>query len=349
MDDERRFGMAHDHHAHQHGAHGDLGHNHAPTRFGHVFAVAVALNVLVVLAELGFGYLANSLALMADAAHNFSDVVGLLLAWGAAWLATYRPTARRTYGYRRASILATLGNATLLLVATGGIIVEAIGRLHRPEQVSTGIVIWVAVIGIVVNGATALLFMRDRHRDMNIKGAFLHMAGDAGISFGVVIAAVLTMWTGWLWLDPVVSFGIALAVLLGGWGLARDAMNLALDAVPGGINQDDVRSYLRSLPGVSEVHDLHIWAMSTAETALTAHLVRPGAGLDDRLLHDTARELAQRFGIGHATLQIEAGREDQACRLADECPPLRRLLKASRQSPPNARPPNLSIDFQYLP
>jgi cobalt-zinc-cadmium efflux system protein len=314
--------MAHDHLAHGHGAHGDLGHTHAPTRFDHVFAVAVALNVLVVLAELGFGYLANSLALMADAAHNFSDVVGLLLAWGAAWLGGYRPTARRTYGYRRASILAALGNAALLLVATGGILVEAIGRLHRPAQVSTGIVIWVAIIGIVVNGATALLFMRDRHRDMNIKGVFLHMAGDAGISLGVVIAAVLTRWTGWLWLDPVASFGIALAVLLSGWGLARDAMNLALDAVPGGINQDDVRSYLRSLPGVSEVHDLHIWAMSTTETALTAHLVRPGAVLDDRLLHDTARELAQRFGIGHATLQIEAGHVDQACRLADECPPV---------------------------
>jgi cobalt-zinc-cadmium efflux system protein len=310
--------MPHDHHAH---GHGDLGHSHAPTRFDHAFAIAVALNVLVVLAELGFGYLANSLALMADSAHNFSDVVGLLLAWGASWLGTYRPTARHTYGYRRASILAALGNAALLMVATGGIIVEAISRLHRPAQVSTGIVLWVAVIGIVVNGATALLFMRGRHRDMNIKGAFLHMAGDAGISFGVVIAAILTMWTGWLWFDPVVSFAIGLAVLLGGWGLARDAMNLALDAVPGGINQDDVRSYLQSLPGVSEVHHLHIWAMSTTETALTAHLVRPGANLDDRLLHDTARELAQRFGIGHATLQIEAGRLDQACRLADECPP----------------------------
>ena len=313
--------MAHDHHGHGHLAHGDLGYSHALARFDRVFAVAVALNILVVLAELGFGYLANSLALMADSAHNFSDVVGLLLAWGAMWLGTYRPTARHTYGYRRASILAALGNAALLLVATGGILFEAIGRLRRPEQVATGIVLWVAVIGIVVNGITALLFMRDQRQDMNIKGAFLHMAGDAGISVGVVIAALLTMWTGWLWFDPVVSFAIGIAVLLGGWGLARDAMNLALDAVPGGINQDEVRAYLRTLPGVSEVHDLHIWAMSTTETALTAHLVRPGASLDDRLLYDTARELARRFGIGHATLQIEAGRADQACRLADECPP----------------------------
>jgi cobalt-zinc-cadmium efflux system protein len=313
--------MAHDHHAHGLLALGDLGHSHASARFDRVFAIAVALNILVVLAELGFGYLANSLALMADSAHNFSDVVGLLLAWGATWLATYRPTARHTYGYRRASILAALGNAALLLVATGGILFEAIGRLHRPEQVATGIVLWVAVVGIVINGTTALLFMRDQHKDMNIKGAFLHMAGDAGISLGVVIAALLTMWTGWLWFDPVISFAIGIAVLLGGWGLARDAMNLALDAVPGGINQDEVRAYLGSLPGVSEVHDLHIWAMSTTETALTAHLVRPGASLDDLLLHDTARELAHRFGIGHATLQIEAGRADQACRLADECPP----------------------------
>jgi cobalt-zinc-cadmium efflux system protein len=313
--------MAHEHHAHGHLAHGELDHSHAPARFDRIFAVAVALNILVVLAELGFGYLANSLALMADSAHNFSDVVGLLLAWGATWLGTYRPTARHTYGYRRASILAALGNAALLLVATGGILFEAIGRLHRPEQVAIGIVLWVAVIGIVVNATTALLFMRDQHKDMNIKGAFLHMAGDAGISLGVVVAALLTMWTGWLWFDPVVSFAIGIAVLLGGWGLARDAINLVLDAVPGGINQDEVRAYLRSLPGVSEVHDLHIWAMSTTETALTAHLVRPGASLDDLLLHDAARELARRFGIGHATLQIEAGRADQACRLADECPP----------------------------
>jgi cobalt-zinc-cadmium efflux system protein len=322
---ELTFGMAHDHQAHDHqahgnNAHGDLGGSHSPSRFDGAFAVAVALNVFVVLAELGFGYLANSLALMADAAHNFSDVVGLLLAWGAAWLGKSRPTARHTYGYRRASILAALANATLLLVATGGILVEAIGRLHRPEPVSAGIVIWVAAIGIVVNGTAALLFMRDRHRDMNINGAFLHMAADTGISFGVVIAAVLTMWTGWFWFDPVVSFAIAFAVLLSGWELARDATNLALDAVPGGISQDDVRAYLRSLPGVSEVHDLHIWPMSTTETALTAHLVRPGASLDDRLLHDTARELARRFGIGHATLQVEAGPADHACRLADKCP-----------------------------
>lgn len=310
--------MAHDHHTQGHHPHGEVGHSHAPANFNRRFAIAVALNLFVVVAQLAFGYLANSLALMADSAHNFSDVVSLLLAWGAVWLGTYQPTARHTYGYRRASILAALGNAALLLVATGGIIVEAIGRLHRPEQVSTGIVISVAAIGILVNGATALLFMRERHRDMNIKSAFLHMAGDAGISAGVVVAAALTKWTGWFWLDPAVSLAIALAVLLGGWRLARDAVNLALDAVPPAIDRDEVRAYLQSLPGVSEVHDLHIWAMSTTETALTAHLVRPGAGLDDQLLHDAAHGLAYRFGIGHVTLQVEAGGGDHACRLAPE-------------------------------
>lgn len=308
--------MTHD--AHGHHAHGNHGHSHAPANFNLAFAVAAALNIVIVVAQLVFGYLANSLALMADAAHNFSDVVGLLLAWGAAWLGTYRPTARHTYGLRRASILAALGNAALLLMATGGIIIEAIGRLHRPAPVSTGIVIFVAALGILVNGATALLFVRGRHSDLNIRGAFLHMAGDAGISFGVVVAAALTMWTGWLWLDPTVSLVIALAVMVSSWRLARDAINLALDAVPPAIDGDAVLSYLRSLPGVSEVHDLHIWAMSTTDTALTAHLVRPGASLDDQLLHDAAHELARRFGIGHTTLQVEAGRPEHACRLAPE-------------------------------
>jgi cobalt-zinc-cadmium efflux system protein len=206
------------------------------------------------------------------------------------------------------------GNVALLLVATGGIIVEAIGRLHRAEPVSTRIDIWVAAIGIVVNGATALLFMRDRHSDMNIKGAFLPGTADAGISFGVVIAAVLTMWTGWFWLDPVVSFAIAFAVLFSGWGSRGSRCGSRRDQ-PGRCPGLSAQS-----SWVSEVHDLHIWAMSITETALTAHRVRPGAGLDDRLLRDTARELAKRFGIGHATLHVEAGPADHACRLADESP-----------------------------
>jgi cobalt-zinc-cadmium efflux system protein len=300
------------HHDHQHGA----AHSHAPSIFDSAFAIGVGLNIVIVFAELGFGYLAHSLALMADAAHNLSDVIGLLLAWGGTWLARRLPTADRTYGYRRASILAALGNAGLLLIATGGIVVEAIRRFADPQPIETGTVIWVATLGIAINGAVALMFMRGRHHDLNIKGAFLHMAGDAAISLGVVIAALLIMQTGWLWLDPAISLGIALAVLLTGWGLARDSANLALDAVPEGIDLREVETWLRGLPGVAEVHDLHIWAMSTTETALTAHLVRPDAALDDHFLMHACEALQRQFKIHHATLQIEAGDEAHPCRLS---------------------------------
>ena len=300
------------HHDHHHGH----GHSHAPAGFDRAFAIGVGLNVVIVFAELVFGYFANSLALMADAAHNFSDVIGLLLAWGASWLARRRPTSGRTYGYRRASILAALSNAGLLLIATGGIVVEAIRRFADPEPIETGTVIWVATLGIVINGAVALMFMRGRHQDLNIKGAFLHMAGDAAISLGVVIAAFLIMRTDWLWLDPAISLGIALTVLLAGWGLARDSANLALDAVPEGIDPLEIESWLGGLPGVAEVHDLHIWAMSTTETALTAHLIRPGATLDDHFLMQTCETLQRRFKIHHATLQVEAGDAAHPCRLA---------------------------------
>jgi cobalt-zinc-cadmium efflux system protein len=303
-------------HAHHHDHDHDHSHSHAPANFDNAFAIGVGLNIVIVCAELGFGYLANSLALMADAAHNFSDVIGLLLAWGATWLTRRSPSSGRTYGYRRASILAALGNAGLLLLATGGIIVEALRRLADPQPIETSTVIWVATLGIVINGGVALMFMRGRHDDLNIKGAFLHMAGDAAISLGVVIAAVLIMRTGWLWLDPAISLGIALAVLLTGWGLARDSANLALDAVPEGIDLHEVDAYLRGLPGVAEVHDLHIWAMSTTETALTAHLVRPDAALDDHFLMHACEQLQHRFKIHHATLQIETGDEAHPCRLA---------------------------------
>jgi cobalt-zinc-cadmium efflux system protein len=303
-------------HAHHHDHDHDHSHSHAPANFDNAFAIGVGLNIVIVCAELGFGYLANSLALMADAAHNFSDVIGLLLAWGATWLTRRSPSSGRTYGYRRASILAALGNAGLLLLATGGIIVEALRRLADPQPIETSTVIWVATLGIVINGVVALMFMRGRHDDLNIKGAFLHMAGDAAISLGVVIAAVLIMRTGWLWLDPAISLGIALAVLLTGWGLARDSANLALDAVPEGIDLHEVDAYLRGLPGVAEVHDLHIWAMSTTETALTAHLVRPDAALDDHFLMHACEQLQHRFKIHHATLQIETGDEAHPCRLA---------------------------------
>jgi cobalt-zinc-cadmium efflux system protein len=306
---------SHDHAGHDHGGHDHRGHghNHVPDSFGFAFAVGAGLNTVFVIAELVFGYAANSLALISDAVHNLSDVMALLLAWGAAWLAQKRPTDTHTYGYRRASILAALFNAGLLLVAVGGIAVEAIDRLRAPAAVAGWTVVWVAALGILINGGTALLFVRGRHDDLNIRGAYLHMAADAAVSFGVVIAALLIMATGWLWIDPAISLCIAAVVLLTGWELARDSVNLALDAVPKGIELGEVQRYLSALDGVVEVHDLHIWAMSTSETALTAHLVRP-TGHDDAFLHHVCEELSHRFRIHHATLQVEISAE--TCRLA---------------------------------
>jgi cobalt-zinc-cadmium efflux system protein len=307
--------MVHHHdHSHAHGhSHSRAAHSHTSDDFGFAFAVGIALNTLIVVAELVFGYAANSLALIADAAHNFSDVVALLLAWGAAWLARKQPTQQHTYGYRRASILAALINAGLLLIAVGGIAAEGIRRLFEPAAVAGSTVIWVATLGIVVNGVTALLFMHGRHGDLNIRGAYLHMAADAGVSLGVVVAALVIMLTGWLWVDPAISLCIAAAVLASGWSLAKDSVNLALDGVPKGIDLVKVRAYLGALDGVTEVHDLHIWAMSTNETALTAHLVRPG-GSDDSFLQNVCDQLSHRFNIRHATLQVEAGSD--ACKLA---------------------------------
>jgi len=306
--------MAHDHHHYDHShAHDHAGHSHAPADFGWAFAIGASLNTVFVIAEIAFGYAANSLALVSDAVHNLSDVFALLLAWGAAWLAGRPPTDKHTYGYRRASILAALINAGLLLVAVGGIAVEALNRLREPAAVAGWTVVWVAALGILINGGTALLFMRGRHGDLNIRGAYLHMAADAAVSFGVVIAAVLIMATGWLWIDPAISLVIAGVVLVSGWGLMRDSVNLALDAVPRGIELAEVRDYLGTLEGVTEVHDLHIWAMSTHETALTVHLVRPG-GHDDAFLHHVCAGLSHRFKIHHATLQVEISSE--ACKLA---------------------------------
>ena len=306
--------MAHQHHHHDHAhAHGHAGHSHAPDNFGFAFAIGIVLNAGFVAAEVIFGYAANSLALISDAVHNFSDVIALLLAWAAVWLARKRPTQQHTYGYRRASILAALINAGLLLIAVGGIAVEAINRIREPADVAGWTVVLVATLGIVVNGGTALLFMRGRHGDLNIRGAYLHMAADAGVSLGVVVAAFAIMLTGWQWVDPAISLCIAAVVLASGWGLARDSVNLALDGVPKGIELADVKDYLGQLQGVTEVHDLHIWAMSTNETALTAHLVRPG-GYEDSFLHGVCEELSHRFKIHHATLQIEAGSD--VCKLA---------------------------------
>src|SRR5512140_1035177 len=236
------------HHDHDHShVHSHAGHSHASDNFGVAFAVGIALNTLFVVAELVFGYAANSLALISDAVHNFSDVIALLLAWAAGWLARQRPTEQHTYGYRRASILAALVNAGLLLIAVGAIAVEAVNRIREPAEVAGLTVILVAALGVVVNGATALLFMRGRHGDLNVRGAYLHMAADAGVSLGVVAAALVIMATGWLWLDPATSLVIAVVVFWSGWGLARDSVSLALDGVPRGIDLADVKTYLADL------------------------------------------------------------------------------------------------------
>lgn len=306
---------SHDHRDHDHGGHG---HSHAPADFGRAFALGTALNVGFVVLQVVFGLLAHSLALLADAGHNLGDVLGLLLAWWASHLVKTRPTERRTYGLGRSSVLAALANAIFLLVAVGGITWEAVRRFRDPAPVAGGTVMWVAGAGIVINAATALLFLRGREHDLNIRGAFLHMAADALVSAGVVVAGAVILWTGWQWLDPVTSLIINAVVVWGTWGLLRDATNLALDAVPPGIDMAAVRRYLQELPGVREVHDLHVWGLSTTQTALTAHLVRPDAGTDDALLAHICTDLREKFGIAHATIQTEHGDAAHPCRLADE-------------------------------
>jgi cobalt-zinc-cadmium efflux system protein len=274
----------HDHdHSHNHG-HRHHGHDHGPTSYNRAFLIGIALNTAFVAVEVVYGFLANSLALLADAGHNLGDVLGLLAAWMAASMVKRRPSARYTYGMRRTSILASLGNAMLLLVASGAIVLEAVQRLGAPQAVGETTVIWVALAGIVVNGASALGFMAGRKRDLNIRAAFTHLAADALIALGVVLSGLAILATGWQWLDPVVSIAIALVIVVGTWSLLRDSVNLALDAVPAHVDRDGIVLYLRELPGVTEVHDLHIWAMSTTDIALTAHLVRPAANLP----HDTA-------------------------------------------------------------
>jgi len=297
----------HDHHGHSHDHHhgGHHGHSHAPASFGRAFAAGIALNFGFVLAEIGFGFAANSTALLADAGHNLSDVLGLAVAWIAAVLSRRPPTPRLTYGLRNTSILAALLNAMMLLIASGAIVLEAVQRLFEPEPVATLTVIVVATIGIVVNGATAWLFAAGRDSDLNIRGAYLHMAADAAISAGVVVAAGAIMLTGWLWLDPLTSLVIVGIIVVGTWGLLRESTAMTLAAVPSGIDPAAVRAFLSARPGVASIHDLHIWPMSTTETALTAHLVTPAGHPGDDFLAETCRELARRFGIGHATLQIE--------------------------------------------
>lgn len=300
---------------HDHGRdHGHARHHHAPADFGAAFAVGAALNTGFVAAQVVCGLAAHSMALLADAVHNAGDVLALFLAWGAASLGRRAPSPSRTYGWGRGSIMAALVNAAVLLIGIGAIAIEAARRFAEPAPVATGIVIWVGLAGIAVNGVTAWMFSRG-HEDLNIRTTFLHMAGDAAVSLGVVVAAVLIQLTGWLWLDPLTSLGIVAVIGIGTWGVLRDASLLAMDAVPPGIPHADVASYLRDLPGVIEVHDLHIWALSTTETALTAHLVHADPSPPEHLLLVACRELEARFRIGHTTLQLETLHLAEACRL----------------------------------
>ena len=309
----------HDHHDHGHDHHGHgHGHVHAPKDFGRAFLIGILLNGGFVAAEAVYGIKGNSVALLADAGHNLSDVLGLLLAWGATALAGRAPTGRHTYGLRSTSILAALANAALLLLVTGGIAWEAIGRFRTPEASEGWTVIVVAAIGVVINLATALSFMSGRKGDLNVRAAFAHMAADAAISLGVVVAGIVIVRTGWLWLDPAASLVISVLVIVGTWGLLRDSVNLALHGVPEGVELAKVRAYLASVAGVSEVHDLHVWGLSTTETALTAHLVMPAGYPGDAVRHQICTELRSRFGIDHATVQVELGDTDHPCELAPD-------------------------------
>ena len=289
------------------------GHSHSPTNYGRAFAIGIALNLVFVIFEAIYGRLAHSLALVADAGHNLSDVLGLVLAWGAMLLARRRPTPERTYGFRRSSIFAALINAAVLLISVGAIAWEAIGRLNRPYFVDEATVIWVASIGILINAGTALMFLSGRKGDMNIRAAFQHMAADAVISLGVVVTGIVMLETGWLWLDPAVSLVIVVLIVYSTWDLLRDSFNLALDAVPAGIDMSAVREYLSGLPTCVDVHDLHVWGMSTTEAALTAHVVMKQTVVDDALLARAAQELHEKFGIEHTTLQVEFGDPTYPC------------------------------------
>lgn len=288
---------------HDHGS----GHAHAPADFGRAFLIGIMLNLGFVAIEATYGILANSVALLADAGHNLSDVLGLVAAWAAATLAKRAASATYTHGLRRTTILAALFNAVFLLVAVGAIAFEAIGRLRAPEPVATSTVMAVATVGIVVNGITAWMFARGRKGDINIRGAFLHMAADAVVSAGVVVAALVVGLTGWTWLDPVTSLVIVVVILFGTWGLLRDSVGLSLDRVPDEIDHGEVEAALTTLPGVTRVHHVHIWPLSTTEAALTAHLVIPAGYPGDVFLHETNAMLHDRFEIGHVTLQIEQG------------------------------------------
>lgn len=292
-------------------------HHHHPQNYSKAFGIGIALNVIYILLEVGLGLAVGSLALLADAGHNLSDVLGLLLAWGGSYLSSLKPTGRYTYGFRSSSIMAALLNALILLVAVGGIVWEAIRRFQEPVTVEGITVIWVAGVGVVINTLTALLFMKGSKGDLNIRGAFLHMAADAGVSLGVVIAGVAMLYTTQSWIDPAVSILVAVVIFIGTWDLFRESINLSLQAVPRGIKLIEVQDYLENLEGITALHDLHIWPMSTSETALTVHLIRPEATNDDEFLARVSQELHDKFHIEHVTIQIERSEWANPCKQAD--------------------------------
>ncbi|HEU0217705.1 MAG TPA: cation diffusion facilitator family transporter [Stellaceae bacterium] len=304
-------------HGHDHGHDHSHGHGHAPADYGRAFAIGIALNLIYVAAQAAFGLAAGSLALLADAGHNLGDVLGLGLSWGAVLLGRRGPSGRYTYGLRSSSILAALANALVLLMVTGGIAWEALRRLGHPVPTEGGIVAVVAAIGIVVNGVTALLFASGRGKDLNLRSAFMHMAADAVVTAGVVVAGIAIALTGLLWLDPVVSLVVSAVIVYGTWDLVWQSLNLALAAVPQGVDAAAVRAHLLAVPGVTALHDLHIWGMSTTETALTCHLVMPQGHPGDDALSLIAHELEERFHIHHTTLQIELG-DSAECALTPE-------------------------------
>jgi len=294
-------------------------HHHATPDYNRAFAAGVILNVGFVIVEAVFGVMSDSLALLTDAGHNLSDVLGLLLAWGAATLAKRRPSPRRTYGFSRATIIASVFSGMLLMGAVGAIGWEAVNRLVEPAQPAGKTIMIVAAIGVVINTVTALFFLSGKDHDLNIRGAFLHMAADAIVSLGVVISGALILFYGMNWIDPVISLVIAAVILLSTWGLLRDSLNLAVDAVPRNVDPEAVREYLASLPGVRALHDLHIWPMSTTDTALTAHLVMDVFPDSDYFLSDVAKALETRFSIKHPTIQMERYDSDVVCNQSVHC------------------------------
>jgi len=296
-------------------------HNHAhppPKNYGTAFAIGTVLNIAFVIVEAIFGFLSNSLALIADAGHNLGDVLALLLAWGATHLADREPTRTMTYGLRRGTILAAFISALILLMTMAIVAWEAIWRFANPTSVSSTTIIIVAAIGVLINTITALLFFSSQHEDLNIKAAFIHMSADAAVSLGVVIIGIIIMFTSMYWLDPAISIFIVLAIVIGTWGLLRDSFNLAMDGVPKEIDPDAVKNFILEQEGVKDIHDLHIWAMSTTQVALTAHIVRDTHLLDDNFLHKLAKDLKEKYRIIHPTIQIESGSDNEACELAHE-------------------------------